>query len=119
MSGIRLGAVWMAALALWMGLLSGLMWLWVDDELAPALLSGAALALLGIAAFAAVVSIEPTRPRVLAESSLATVAIVIGIAMAINGLTFGLFLILIGAQLAALGVAGLVRQHIADRRGSG
>jgi hypothetical protein len=94
-----------------------MMWLWVDDELAPALLTGAAVALLLIAAFAATVSIESTRPRRLAESSLATVAIVIGIAMAVNGLTFGLFLILIGAQVAALGVAGLIRQHVVDRRG--
>ena len=116
MSGLRLGAVWIAALALWIGALSLMMWLWVDDELAPALLSGAALALLLIAAFAATVSMESTRPRRLAESSLATVAIVIGLAMAVNGLTFGLFLILIGAQVAALGVAGLIRQHIADRR---
>jgi hypothetical protein len=107
----------MAALAAWMGLLSGVAWLWVDDELAPALLSGAALALFLIAAYAATVTIEPTGSRVLAESSLATVVIVLGVAMAINGLTFGLFLILIGAQVAALGVAGLVRQHIADRRG--
>jgi hypothetical protein len=119
MSGVRIGAVWMAALATWMGLLSLLLWLWTDDDLAPALLTGAAGALALIAVFAATVSLEPTGPRRLAESSLATVAIVIGVAMAVNGLTFGLFLILIGAQVAALGVAGLVRQHIVDRRRGG
>ncbi len=119
MSGLRIGAVWMAALGVWVGLLALVQWLWSSDDLGPALSTGAAGALLLMALFAAAVSVETSRPRRLAESSLATVAVVIGFAMAVNGLTFGLFLILIGAQVAALGVAGLVRQHIADRRRSG
>lgn len=119
MSGLRISAVWIAGLATWMGLLALLQWLWTDDDLAPALSTGAAAALFLIALFAATISLEGSRPRRLAESSLATVAIVIGFAMAVNGLTFGLFLILIGAQVAALGVAGLVRQHVVDRRRSG
>ncbi len=42
--------------------------------------------------------------------------IAFGVAMALNGLAFGLFLILIGAEVAALGIAGLVIEHLEDRR---
>jgi hypothetical protein len=36
--------------------------------------------------------------------------------MALNGLTFGLFLILIGAEVVALGIGGLVLQLLNERR---
>jgi hypothetical protein len=113
---MRVGALWMGGLAAWMGLLSLLLWLWIDEELAPALLSGAAVALALIALYAAVRSGEAAGSRRLAESSLPTVVIAFGAAMALNGLAFGLFLILIGAEVMALGVAGLVIEHLEDRR---
>ena len=93
---MRVGGLWMGGLAIWMGLLSLLLWLWIDEELAPALLTGAAVALGLIALYAAVRSEGPPESRRLAE--------------------FGLFLILIGAEVAALGIAGLVIEHLEDRR---
>jgi hypothetical protein len=117
---MRIGPAWMGGLALWMGTLSLVLWLWGGDELAPALLTGAAVALALIAAYAATVDEQPAGPRRIASSSLPTVAIVFGVAMIVNGFSFGLFLILIGAEVVALGVAGLLAQHIAQRRaGSG
>jgi hypothetical protein len=117
---MRIAAMWMGGLSLWMGALSLVLWLWTSDDLPPALLTGAAVALALIALYAAIVTEEATGPRRLATSSLPTVVLVLGLAMMLNGLTFGLFLILIGAEVAALGVAGLVAQFVAERRaGSG
>jgi hypothetical protein len=114
---MRIGAVWMGALGLWIGGLSLLLWLWTNDDLQPALLTGAATALLLLALYDATRTEDAaTGPRKLARSSLPTVVIVIGLAMMLNGLTFGLFLILIGAEVAALGVAFLVGQHLTERR---
>ena len=117
---MRIAAMWMGGLSLWMGALSLVLWLWTSDDLPPALLTGAAVALALIALYAAIVAEEVTGPRRLATSSLPTVVLVLGLAMMLNGLTFGLFLILIGAEVAALGIAGLVAQFVAERRaGSG
>jgi hypothetical protein len=112
---MRIAAIWIGALALWIGTLSLLLWLWTGAELAPALLTGAAVALAAVAAFVAILPEQAAGPRTLAESSLPTVVVVIGLAMMVNGLTFGLFLILIGAEVAALGLAGLARQLWLER----
>ena len=116
---MRIAALWIGGLGLWMGTLSLVLWLWTRDDLAPALLTGAAVALALIAVYAATLRAETAGPRTLAQSSLPTVVLVIGVAMMVNGLTFGLFLILIGAEVAALGLAGLARQHIVERRRRG
>ena len=82
---MRIAAAWMAGLAAWMGTLSLVLWLWTSDELPPALLTGAAIALAAIALYAALVSELPAQRR-LPESGLPTVAIVFGLAMMVNGL---------------------------------
>jgi hypothetical protein len=113
---VKIAAMWMGGLALWMGILSIVLWLWTSDDLPPALLSGAAVALALIAAFAATRRDEAPATRRVALSSLPTVVLVFGFAMALNGLAFGLFLILIGAEVAALGLVGLIAQYVAERR---
>jgi hypothetical protein len=113
---MRIAALWMGGLALWMGTLSVVLWLWTSDDLPPALLTGAAVGLALIALYAGTVAEVPERPRRLATSSLPTVVLVIGLAMILNGFTFGLFLILIGAEVAALGLVGLIAQYVAERR---
>jgi hypothetical protein len=112
---MRIAAIWIGGLGLWMGALSLLLWLWTGDELAPALLTGAAVALVAIAAWVATLREQAPGPRTLVESSLPTVVLVIGLAMMVNGLTFGLFLILIGAEVAAFGLALLARQLWLER----
>ena len=112
---MKVAALWMGGLALWMATLSLVLWLWTSDDLAPALLAGAAVGLALIAAFAARLH-EPPATRRVAVSSLPTVVLVFGLAMALNGLAFGLFLILIGAEVAALGLAGLIAQRVAARK---
>lgn len=56
------------------------------------------------------------RPRVLASDSLATATLIAGLALALLGAGFGLWLILIGAGVSALGGGGLVREMLARRR---
>lgn len=58
---------------------------------------------------------EGERPRVLASQSLATATLVTGLALALLGAGFGLWLILIGAAVTALGAGGLVREARARR----
>jgi hypothetical protein len=113
---MKIAALWIGGLGLWMGTLSLVLWLWTRDDLPPALLSGAAVALALLAAFAATRRDEAPESRRVAMSSLPTVVLVFGLAMALNGLAFGLFLILIGAEVAALGLAGLIAQFVAERR---
>ncbi len=55
-------------------------------------------------------------PRVIADGSFATAALVVGLALALLGAGFGLWLILIGVGVTALGVGGLVREGRARRR---
>jgi hypothetical protein len=56
------------------------------------------------------------RPREIAESSFATATLVVGLALALLGAGFGLWLILIGAGVTALGGGALVREERARRR---
>jgi hypothetical protein len=56
------------------------------------------------------------RPRLITDSSVATVALVVGLALALVGAGFGLWLILIGAGITALGVGGVVREQRARSR---
>lgn len=113
---MRIAALWIGGLALWMGVLSLVLWLWTSDDLPPALLTGGAVALAVLAAFTATTHERELGTRRVPASSLPTVVLVFGLAMAVNGLVFGLFLILIGAEVAALGLAGLIAQHLAERR---
>jgi hypothetical protein len=60
---------------------------------------------------------ENERPRVLAGDSVATVTLVVGLALALLGAGFGLWLILIGAGVSTLGFGGLAREELARHRG--
>jgi hypothetical protein len=56
------------------------------------------------------------RPRLIADSSSATVTLIVGLAVALLGAGFGLWLILIGAGITALGLGGVVREQRARTR---
>ncbi len=55
-------------------------------------------------------------PRALTTDSFTTATLIAGLALALLGAGFGLWLILIGAGVAALGAGGLVREERARRR---
>jgi hypothetical protein len=54
--------------------------------------------------------------RLIVDQSAATATVSVGLAMALLGASFGLFLLLIGGGITALGVGGLVREDLARRR---
>jgi hypothetical protein len=54
--------------------------------------------------------------RLLADDSVASATLVVGLGVALVGASFGLWLILIGSGVAALGLGGLVREQRARRR---
>jgi hypothetical protein len=56
------------------------------------------------------------RPRAITDGSFATATLIAGLALALLGAGFGLWLILIGAGVTALGAGGLVREARAQRR---
>ena len=58
---------------------------------------------------------EPVT-RLLADESAASAALVVGLAVALVGASFGPWLILIGAGVAAFGLGGIVREQRARRR---
>jgi hypothetical protein len=58
---------------------------------------------------------EPAS-RLLTDQSVASATLVVGLAVALVGASFGLWLILIGAGVAAFGLGGLVREQLARRR---
>lgn len=55
-------------------------------------------------------------PRTIADGSFATAVLIVGLALALLGAGFGLWLILIGAAVTMLGMGGLVREGRARRR---
>jgi hypothetical protein len=59
---------------------------------------------------------QQEHPRLIADSSSATVTLSVGFAVALLGAGFGLWLILIGAGIAALGLGGVVREQRARTR---
>jgi hypothetical protein len=54
--------------------------------------------------------------RLIANESAATATFTVGLAMALLGASFGLFLLLIGGGIAALGFGGLMRESLARGR---
>jgi len=86
-------------------------WVMLGGASAAAVATGAAVWQLGRARAA-----RPPRAQLITDESAATAAFAVGVAMALLGASFGLFLLLIGSALAALGLGGLLREGIARRR---
>jgi hypothetical protein len=108
-------ALWIGGFGLLMGALSLMLWLWGGDRLFPALLTGAAVSMALLALYIVAGGTRTIESRRLADSSLPTVVLVFGLAMMLNGLEFGLWLILIGGEVAVFGLVLLVRELIVFR----
>ena len=116
MKAVRAEALWLGGFSLWMGGLALVLWLWSSDDLAPSLLTGAAVAMALLAVYVVAGRRRAVESRRLADASLPTVIVVFGVAMTLNGLEFGLWLILIGAEVTAFGLVMLIRELVALRR---
>lgn len=97
------------AWALWIGVLATGMLVWSGDGVSSALLGGAALAVAGGSGIRALLRPGP-EDRMLAETSPAPILLAVGVTLALNGVAFGLWLLLIGAELAAFGAVLLLRE---------
>ena len=113
-------AVPLALYALLIGITSAVLWIWSPYTLPPALLSGGAVLMLVIAI---VVAVRERREkpkdvvdRAVPDLSFATVGVALGIINILVGLYLGLYLVLIGAGILALGLGGWIREARAERR---
>jgi hypothetical protein len=121
---VRNAALPLAIYALLIGTTSAILWIWTPYTLPPALLSGGAVAFAIIAATVAIrgrrVDTRAERPaaqvRPIPDLSFATVAFALGVINIVVGLYLGLYLILIGAGILGFGIAGLIREALAERR---
>ena len=113
-------AVPLAVYGVLIAITSAVLWVWTPYTLPPALLSGGALLFLVVAAIVALRGRERTpelaEDRPVPDLSFATVGVALGIINVVVGLYLGLYLILIGAGILALGIGGLIREARAQRR---
>jgi hypothetical protein len=98
----------LAVLALVLALFSPAQYVW-------ALLAGAALALAPLGAIVLVPGARPGEPRPHPDTSLPTVVVAAGVAVIALGLAAGPWLVVIGAEILALGAFGLIRELRAQR----
>jgi cytochrome c oxidase subunit IV len=89
-----------------------------EPYLAPALLTaaGAGSFLVGLVLVVTGRGGTDAAARPIADQSMTTVVLAIGIGIATLGLAIGWWLVAIGAGLVALGVGGLIREQLALRR---
>jgi hypothetical protein len=121
---MRRSAVVFVAWGLWLGVWTALQlvfahaafpertiqWVMLGGAAAASIATGSAAWQLGRARDA-----DTPRTQLITDQSVATAALAVGIAVALLGASFGLFLVLIGGGLAALGLGGLLREGIARR----
>jgi hypothetical protein len=114
---VRRGALMFGAWALWVGALALTLGVWGEAEVPLILFGGAAAAAALAAGYLLVRPPGTDPPRTLADTSAAPPLIAAGIVFAANGLAFGLWLVLIGAELAAFGLGLLVAELRRSRGG--
>jgi hypothetical protein len=111
---VRRAAIVLLAWGSWLAVLTG-----VQVVFAPKLIqvsipavASAACVLAGLVVWALDVRRGQVEgPRLITDSSVATIALIIGVAVALIGAGFGLWLILVGVGITALGLGGLVREQ--------
>lgn len=95
--------------AAFLGVLALVLLAWTQSVLMNGLLFGAAAGTV-VLALLALRAREPRR-RMVPDLSLATALTAIGVALAVAGSAVGTWLVLVGAGLLVLGLAGLVREQ--------
>jgi hypothetical protein len=102
----------------WLSLLTIILWIWWGEILNTGELAAAAIVTALIAGGAALVARRPRAEEVrrLPEMSAGTVLIALALCGMLFGAEFGLFFVLICAELLAVGVAVLVRELRSERK---
>jgi hypothetical protein len=116
---MRRAAIVLVGWGLWLGVLTALQAVFAPKPIQfsiPAL-AAAACVIAGVVVWALEARQgQQERPRLIADSSLATVTLVVGLAVALLGTGFGLWLILIGVGITLLGFGGVLREQRARTR---
>jgi hypothetical protein len=106
-------------LALWglfLGVFAAVLWAWGPYTLPPLVLTCAA----GACVVAGIALLRwperDPRARAVPEISLPSALAAVGVTTALYGVSFGLWLVLVGAGVAALGIGGVVRELRAELR---
>jgi hypothetical protein len=116
---MKRAAIVLLAWGMWLGALTGVQAVFEPEliQFAMPAIAAAACICAGLALWSLEVYRGPEeRPRLIADSSLATATLVLGVALALLGAGFGLWLILIGVGIGALGLGGIVREQRARAR---
>jgi hypothetical protein len=113
---MTLAATVILAWGILVGVFAVVLWVWTPDRLPPSLLSGVAFAALLLAAY-----LQLRRPgeppvRLVADLSVGPVLLGLGAAMMLNGVAFGLWLVLAGAGVFAVGLVALLGELRSARR---
>jgi hypothetical protein len=119
---VRRTAVVLLVWGLWLGVLTGVQAVFTPKliQFSIPAVAGAACVAVGLVVWALDArrarQARDERLRAITDSSIATVTLVIGLAVALLGAGFGLWLILIGAGILALGLGGVLREQRARSR---
>ena len=121
---MRTAAVVLLGWGVWLGLLTAVQAPFGPRWIVPVMLAAAAAACL--LAGGGVWALElrarrrraATEGRLIGNSSYAVMTLTVGASLALIGAGFGLWLILMGAGIAALGAGGVVREMLGRRRAS-
>lgn len=112
---MKSGAAFAAFWGMLLVILGGGLTIWSGGVGIGLLLAQGGLAALALALLQARRPPRP-RPRLLPRLSLPTVVLALGLAAAALGLTAGLWLVLIGAEVALFALVWLAREIVAERR---
>ena len=107
---MRRGALMFGAWGLWMGAWCLTLVVWGEAAVPLIAFGGAAAAAALVAGYLVVAAPRSDPPRTLSDTSSAPPLIAAGIVLAANGLAFGLWLVLVGAEVAAFGAGLLVAE---------
>ncbi len=102
--------------AAWLSALATVQAIWRPDRYLPwALSAGAATAAWLIGLFLVVRRRRREGLRLLPDLSFSVVLLALGVAAMLNGAAFGLWLVLIGGGMTAIGLGGVARELRAER----
>jgi len=107
---VRRGALMFGAWGLWVGAWALTLLIWGEATVPLIAFGGAAASSALVAGYLVIAPPRDDPPRTLSDASAAPPLIAAGIVLAANGLAFGLWLVLIGAEVAAFGVGLLVAE---------
>jgi len=99
-----------------LGVLAFVLWLWTPANLPPALFGGSALLICLIALLVFWRDRPPPAVRAVPDLSVSSALVAIACALLLLGALVGLWLVLIGAGALLLGLFGVARELVAERR---